>query len=71
MVLFGVHLGLLGYLVYRSGYIPRPFGIGLTIAGLGYHVYYLQPYLYPDLDLPFSSSPSPAWENWPSSDGYW
>jgi hypothetical protein len=53
MVLFGVHLGLLGYLTYRSGYIPRAIGVGLGIAGLGYMVYYLQPYLYPDLDLPF------------------
>ena len=53
MVLFGVHLGLLGYLVYRSGYIPRTVGIGLVIAGLGYLLYYLQPYLYPDTDLPF------------------
>jgi len=53
MVLFGVHLGLLGYLVYRSGYIPRTVGVGLVIAGLGYLIYYLQPYLYPDIDLPF------------------
>jgi len=53
LVVFGVHLCLLGYLVYRSVYIPRTAGVGLVIAGLGYLVYYLQPYLYPDTDLPF------------------
>jgi hypothetical protein len=53
MALFGIHLGLLGYLVYRSGYIPRTVGIGLVIAGLGYLIYYLQPYVHPDIDLPF------------------
>jgi hypothetical protein len=25
----------------------------LVIAGLGYLIYYLQPYVYPDIDLPF------------------
>jgi len=53
LVLFGIHLGLLGYLVYRSGYIPRLVGIALGIAGIGYVVYNLGPYLYPDADLEF------------------
>jgi len=53
LVLFGIHLGLLGYLVFRSGYIPRIFGILLAIAGLGYPIYYLSPYLYPNADLGF------------------
>ena len=34
--LFGLHLLLLGYLAYRSGYIPRVLGALLVIAGLGY-----------------------------------
>ena len=51
LVLFGIHLGLLGYLVYRSGYIPRLVGIALAIAGLGYVIHNLQPYLYPDLEI--------------------
>jgi hypothetical protein len=34
--LFGLHLLLLGYLAYRSGYIPRLLGALLAIAGLGY-----------------------------------
>ena len=53
MVLFGIHLGLLGYLVYRADYIPRILGILLAIAGFGYLIYYLSPYLYPNADLGF------------------
>ncbi|MFD2090998.1 DUF4386 domain-containing protein [Blastococcus deserti] len=53
LTLFGVHLVMLGHLVYRSGYIPRPVGLALVLAGLGYLVYYVQPYLYPDGRLPF------------------
>jgi len=34
--LFGLHLLLIGYLAYRSGYIPRLLGVLLAIAGLGY-----------------------------------
>lgn len=34
--LFGVHLVLIGYLAYRSGYVPRLLGVLLAIAGLGY-----------------------------------
>ena len=34
--LFGLHLVVVGYLAYRSGYIPRLLGVLLAIAGLGY-----------------------------------
>jgi Domain of unknown function (DUF4386) len=34
--LFGVHLLLIGYLAYRSGYLPRVLGVLLAISGLGY-----------------------------------
>lgn len=53
MVLFGIHLGLLAYLVYRSDYIPRYLGLLLGVNGLGYLVYELKPYLYPDAELGF------------------
>jgi hypothetical protein len=36
--LFGVHLALIGYLVYRSGFAPRIIGVLLVLAGLGYLV---------------------------------
>ena len=35
-VFFGLHLFVLGYLVFKSGYIPRILGVLLIIAGLGY-----------------------------------
>ena len=35
-LLFGLHLFVLGFLAYRSGYVPRLLGVLLAIAGLGY-----------------------------------
>ena len=37
-VLFGIHLILLGYLVYKAGYFPKFLGILIIIAGLGYFI---------------------------------
>jgi len=53
LVLFGIHLALLGYLIYRSGYIPKWLGILLVIDGLGWVIDSLQPYLYPNVALKF------------------
>jgi hypothetical protein len=50
---FAIHLVMLGYLVYRSGYIPKAVGILLALAGLGYLVYNLGPYVVPRADLSF------------------
>ena len=36
LVLFGAHLLLLGYLAYRSSYIPKILGVLLAVAGFGY-----------------------------------
>ena len=36
LILFGVHLALLGYLAYRSGFVPRVIGVLLVVAGAGY-----------------------------------
>jgi hypothetical protein len=38
LVLFGAHLLLVGYLAYRSGYVPRLLGVLLVVAGAGYVV---------------------------------
>jgi hypothetical protein len=38
LVVFGVHLVLLGVLVYRAVYAPRILGVLLVIAGLGYAI---------------------------------
>ena len=53
LVIFGIHLVLLGYLICRSGYIPRIIGILLVIDGLGWVIDSLQPYLYPHAHLRF------------------
>ncbi len=36
LVVFGCHLYVLGYLVFKSGYIPKIFGVLLIIASLCY-----------------------------------
>jgi hypothetical protein len=36
MLIFGLHLLVLGYLVFRSGYLPKFLGILVVIAGFGY-----------------------------------
>ena len=51
LMLFGIHLILLGYLAYRSNFIPRILGVLLVVAGLGYAVVNLGPYLYPSVDV--------------------
>ena len=55
LVIFGIHLGLLGYLIYRSGYIPKIIGILLIIDGAGWMIYSLKPYLYPNAHLGYIS----------------
>jgi hypothetical protein len=38
LALFGLHLVLIGYLAYTSGYVPRALGALLAVAGVGYLV---------------------------------
>ena len=38
LVILGLHLLVLGYLVLRSGYVPRTLGVLLMIASTGYVV---------------------------------
>ena len=47
------HLGMLAYLVYRSGYIPRLLGVLLAINSAGYLVDTLRPYLFPETTVPY------------------
>jgi uncharacterized protein DUF4386 len=53
MLVFAVHLGLLGYLVFRSGYVPRVLGVLLVINGAAYAVDSLRPYLFPSVTVPY------------------
>ena len=50
---FGVHLILIGYLAFRSGYIPKIIGVMLVFAGIGYVVQNINSYLFPDPDLEY------------------
>ena len=50
LLFFGIHLELLGYLVFRSNYIPGILGVLLIITGLGYLITTLQPYLFPNFN---------------------
>jgi hypothetical protein len=52
-VFFGIHLFLLGYLVFRldySGYIPKILGVLIVIAALGYLVDSFGKFLLPSYD---------------------
>ena len=53
LIIFGIHLVLLGYLICRSGYVHWIIGILLIIDGLGWVTDSLQPYLYPKAHLGF------------------
>ena len=53
LVFFGIYLCVLGYLVFRSGYVPKLIGIFLIIAGLGYVIEDLKPFFYPGYDTGF------------------
>jgi len=45
---FSLHLFFLGYLVYKSGYIPRILGVLLIIGGFGYLIINLADLLLPN-----------------------
>ena len=51
IVFFGLHLALLGYLVFKSGYIPRILGALLVIAGLGYLIDSFVVFLLPNQEM--------------------
>jgi len=54
LVLFGIHLVLLGCLIIRSSYIPWILGILLVINGLGWMLDSLGPYVLPNANLGFT-----------------
>jgi hypothetical protein len=54
ILFFGLHLGLLGYLVFRSKYIPKIVGILLIISGSGYLLNSLKPFLFPNITIDFA-----------------
>ena len=51
LVIFGLHLLVLGYLAFKSGYIPKILGILVIIAGLGYLIDNLGKLLSPNYNV--------------------
>jgi len=47
LIFFGIHLFILGYLIFRSGYIPGILGVLLMIAALGYLIDSFANFLFP------------------------
>ena len=50
LVIFGFHLLVLGYLVFKATYIPKILGVLLVIAAFGYMITNLAIFLIPDYD---------------------
>ena len=54
LIIFGLHLLLVGALIYKSKYIPKIFGILICITGLGYLLTSIRPYFFPDVNVDFA-----------------
>ena len=54
LIVFGFHLAALGYLAFKSDYIPKILGILLMAAGLGYLIDYFGSLLFPNSDVAIS-----------------
>ncbi len=50
LVFFALHLGTLGYLVYRSEFLPRTLGILLVVSAIGYLANSAAIFLFPSLE---------------------
>jgi len=50
---FGIHLILIGYMIFRSRYIPRILGALLVINGLGWVIDSVFGYIYPNIHIPY------------------
>jgi len=48
-VFFGLHIFLLGYLIFKSGYIPRILGVLLIIASIGYLINSFANFILPNI----------------------
>ena len=48
-VFFGLHIFLLGYLIFKSGYIPRILGVLLIVASIGYLINSFANFLLPNI----------------------
>lgn len=53
-IFWGLWLFPLGYLVFKSGFLPRMLGVLLIIAGFGYVIDSIALFLLPDLNIDFT-----------------
>lgn len=51
-IFWGIWLFPMGYLVFKSGYIPKILGVALTIACFGYLLAFLSFFLFPNANAP-------------------
>ena len=51
LILFGIHLVLVGYLIFRSGYLPKWLGIVILVVGAGWVITPLRPFLFPSANF--------------------
>ncbi|MFN0275320.1 MAG: DUF4386 domain-containing protein [Chitinophagales bacterium] len=54
ILFFALHLGLLGFLVFKANYIPKLLGVLLIISGLGYLANGVKPFLFPNVNIDFA-----------------
>jgi hypothetical protein len=54
IIIFGFHLILLGFLAFKSGYIPKIVGILLIFAGFSYLIDNISNLIFPDFNLAIS-----------------
>jgi hypothetical protein len=54
ILFFGIHMIILGYLVIKARYIPSVMGVLLMIAGVGYLLTTVRPYVFPRLNVDFA-----------------
>jgi len=50
-IFFGLHLTFLGIVAYKSGFVPKVFGVLLLAAGISYLIDYVSLILFPELGL--------------------
>jgi len=56
-IFFGLWLFPLGYLVYKSEYLPKALGILLMIGGFGYLISFIQGFLFPNYESSLWTNP--------------
>ena len=49
LAIFGIHLVLMGCLIFRTGYMPRILGLLVVLNGLAWMIDSVRPYLFPQL----------------------